>query len=389
MRDKQVDPAHRQPVGVPFDVPARKLPRVVVLVAGAKALVGVAAAVHQPGGVGAALGHRGVDARQAVLFGGEPAQHQILPRHGKVFFYFYIIALVGVPHQADAVRLAPAGECAVVDLALALQKQLVIQPCIVVFPAVKQGGEVGGVAARTAENLGKAVRPREHTADIAPQNTRLIGKKADDRGSEILFQFPIVGFVGQFNKAADGRRVQNISSFGGVFLAVILAPVQPAHRAAAFAHDQRAVFRLRQQLVPRQNGLGQRDALAGKLRVILYDQPARRAGGVHPFIVQNDFHIQRGGGFDSRADMGKVAFTQIGDVGAKPHARVQYHAVNAVGGKVRQLAAQLLSGQLAVQKPKRDGGKFSGRVLQLGKKLHYAASCASARAQMSAHAWDL
>lgn len=82
-----------------------------------------------------------------------------------------------MPHQADAVRLAPAGECAVVDLALALQKQLVIQPCIVVFPAVKQGGEVGGVAARTAENLGKAVRPREHTADIAPQNTRLIGKK--------------------------------------------------------------------------------------------------------------------------------------------------------------------------------------------------------------------
>ena len=192
--------------------------------------------------------------------------------------------------------------------------------------------------------------------------------------------------MGQFHKAADGRRVQNIRSFGGVFLAVILAPVQPAHRAAAFAHDQCAAFRLRQQLVPRQNGLGQRDALAGKLRVILYDQPARRAGGVHPFIVQNDFHIQRGG---SRADMGKVAFTQIGDVGAKPHTRVQHHAVNAVGGKVRQLAAQLLSGQLAVQKPKRDGGKFSGRVLQLGKKLHYAASCASARAQMSAHAWDL
>ena len=135
--------------------------------------------------------------------------------------------------------------------------------------------------------------------------------------------------------------------------------------------------------------MGQRDALAGKLRVILYDQPARRAGGVHSLVIQNDFHIQRGGGFDGRADKGKVAFTQIGDVGAKPHARVQHHAVNAVGGKVRQLTAQLLSGQLAVQKPKRDGGKFSGRVLQLGKKLHYAASCASARAQMSAHAWDL
>ena len=195
--------------------------------------------------------------------------------------------------------------------------------------------------------------------------------------------------MGQFNKAADGRRVQNISGFGGFFLAVILAPVQPAHRAAAFAHDQRAVFRLCQQLVPRQNGLGQRDALAGKLRVILYDQPARRAGGVHPLIVQNDFHIQRGGGFDSRADMGKVAFTQIDDVGAKPHARVQHHAVNAVGGKVRQLAAQLLSGQIAVQKPKRDGGKFSGRVLQLIKKFHFELSCASAWAQMSAHAWDL
>ena len=211
---------------------------------------------------------------------------------------------MGVAHQADAVRLAPAGERAIVDLALALQKQLVIQPCIVVFPAVKQGGKVGGVAARTAENLGKAVRPREHTADITPQNARFIGKKADDRSSEILFQFPIVGFVGQFNKAADGRRVQNISSFGGVFLAVILAPVQPAHCAAAFAHDQRAVFRLRQQLVPRQNGLGQRDALAGKLRVILYDQPARRAGGVHPFIVQNDFHIQRGGGFSDQRKQG-------------------------------------------------------------------------------------
>lgn len=129
-------------------------------------------------------------------------------------FYFYIIALVWVAHQTDAVRLAPAGERAVVDLALALQKQLVIQPCIVVFPAVKQGSEVGGVAARTAENLGKAVRPREHTADIAPQNTRLIGEKADDRSSEILFQLPIVGFVGQFNKAADGCRVQNISGFG-------------------------------------------------------------------------------------------------------------------------------------------------------------------------------
>lgn len=272
--------------------------------------------------------------------GGEPsAAPSPAPGTAKYFSTCYISALVGCP-TADAVRLAPAGECAVVDLALALQKQLVIQPCIVVFPAVKQGGEVGGVAARMAENLGKAVRPREHTADIAPQNTRLIGEKADDRGSEILFQFPIVGFVCQFNKAADGRRVQNISRFGGVFLAVILAPVQPAHRAAAFAHDQRAAFRLCQQLVPRQNGLGQRDALAGKLRVILYDQPARRAGGVHSFIVQNDFHIQRGGGFDSRADMGKVAFTQIGDVGAKPHTRVQHHAVNAVGGKVRQLAAQ-------------------------------------------------
>ena len=345
--------------------------------------------MHQPGGIGTALGHRGVDARQAVLFGGEPAQHQVLPRHGKVFFYFYIIALVGVPHQADAVRLAPAGECAVVDLALALQKQLVIQPCIVVFPAVKQGSEVGGVAARTAENLGKAVRPREHTADIAPQNTRLIGEKADDRSSEILFQFPIVGFVGQFNKAADGRRVQNISGFGGVFLAVILAPVQPAHRAAAFAHNQRAAFRPCQQLVPRQNGLGQRDALAGQFGVVFHHKAAGRAGGVHPFIVQNDFHIQRGGGFDSRADMGKVAFTQIGDVGAKPHARVQDHAVNAVGGKVRQLTAQLLSGQIAVQKPKRDGGKFSGRVLQLIKKFHFELSCASAWAQMSAHAWDL
>ena len=193
----------------------------------------------------------------------------------------------------------------------------------------------------------------------------------------------------QLHKAVDRFRVQDVRRQRGVFLAVILAPMQAAHRTAAFANDQRAVFCLRQQLVPRQNGLGQRDALAGKLRVILYDQPARRAGGVHSFIVQNDFHIQRGGGFDSRADMGKVAFTQIGDVGAKPHARVQHHAVNAVGGKVRQLAAQLLSGQIAVQKPKRDGGKFSGRVLQLGKKLHYAASCASARAQMSAHAWDL
>ena len=88
---------------------------------------------------------------------------------------------MGVSHQADAVRLAPAGERAVVDLALALQKQLVIQPCIVVFPAVKQGGEVGGVAARAAEDFGKAVRPREHAADIAAQNARLIGEKADDR----------------------------------------------------------------------------------------------------------------------------------------------------------------------------------------------------------------
>ena len=294
-----------------------------------------------------------------------------------------------MPHQADAVRLAPAGECAVVDLALALQKQLVIQPCIVVFFAVKQGGEVGGVAARTAENLGKAVRPREHTADIAPQNTRLIGEKADDRSSEILFQFPIVGFVGQFNKAADGRRGQNISGFGGVFLAVILAPVQPAHRAAAFAHNQRAAFRLCQQLVPRQNGLGQRDALAGKFGVVLHHKAAGRAGGVHSLVIQNDFHIQRGGSLHRRADMGKVAFTQIGDVGAKPHARVQHHAVNAVGGKVRQLAAQLLSGQIAVQKPKWDGGKFSGRVLQLIKKFHFALSCASAWAQVSAHAWDL
>ena len=165
--------------------------------------------------------------------------------------------------------------------------------------------------------------------------------------------------------------------------------MQAAHRTAAFANDQRAVFCLRQQLVPRQNGLGQRDALAGQFGVVFYHKPARRAGGVHSLVIQNDFHIQRGGGLHCRADMGKVAFTQIGDVGAKPHARVQHHAVNAVAGKVRQLAAQLLSGQLAVQKPKRDGGKFSGRVLQLGKKLHYAASCASARAQMSAHAWDL
>lgn len=194
-----------------------------------------------------------------------------------------------MPHQADAVRLTPAGECVVVDLALALQKQLVIQPCVVVFPAVKQGGEVGGIAARTAENLGKAVRPREHTADIAPQNARFIGEKADDHRSEIRFQFPIVGFMGQFHKAADGCRVQNISGFGGVCLAVILAPVQPAHRAAAFAHDQRAAFRLRQQLVCRQNGLGQRDALAGKIRVILTTSPLAEPEGYIPSSYKTIF----------------------------------------------------------------------------------------------------
>ena len=193
----------------------------------------------------------------------------------------------------------------------------------------------------------------------------------------------------QLHKAVDRFRVQDVRRQRGVFLAVILAPMQAAHRTAAFANDQRAVFCLRQQLVPRQNGLGQRDALAGQFGVVFHHKAAGRARGVHSLVIQNDFHIQRGGGFDSRADMGKVAFTQIGDVGAKPHARVQDHAVNAVGGKVRQLAAQLLSGQIAVQKPKRDGGKFSGRVLQLVKKFHFALSCASAWARMSAHAWDL
>ena len=128
---------------------------------------------------------------------------------------------MGVAHQADAVRLAPAGECAVVDLALALQKQLVIQPCIVVFPAVKQGGEVGGVAARMAENLGKAVRPREHTADIAPQNTRLIGEKAA-HFAEILSQHRLVYRVGGAQKCLHHLAVQGVH-IEGVDLVVEMA----------------------------------------------------------------------------------------------------------------------------------------------------------------------
>ena len=171
--------------------------------------------------------------------------------------------------------------------------------------------------------------------------------------------------MGQFNKAVDCRRVQNISGLRGVFLAVILAPVQAAHRAAAFANDQRAVCGFGKHLIAVENSLHQGKPLTGQFGVVLHHKTARRAGGVHSLVIQNDFHIQRGGSFDSRADIVEIGAAQIFYAGSQPHAGVQHNAENAVVSKVRQLTAQLGIGQIPVQKPKRDGGKFFGRVRKL------------------------
>ena len=207
MGDEQIHAPHGQPVGVPLHVTARKLPRVVIFVAGTKAFVGIATTTHQAGGIGAALSHRGVHPGKTVLFGGQPAQNQILTGNGKIFFNLNIVALVRVAHQPNAVCCAPAGKAAVVDFTLASQNQLVVQFGVDVLLALEQRCQPGQITAHIRKQIGKAVGPREHSLDIAAQNTRFIGEKSDDCIAEIVFQFAVVGFMSQFNKTVDCRRV--------------------------------------------------------------------------------------------------------------------------------------------------------------------------------------
>ena len=359
MRDEQVDTAHGQPVRVPLDVPAGELPRIVVLVAGSKALVGIAAAVHQAGRIRAALTQRGIQPHKAVLFRCDPAQAQVLTGDAEVFFHLNIIALVGVSHQADAVLLAPAGKSRIVNAALPVKDHLMIEPGVGIFGFLEQCGQVFQLAACFGEKLGKALCPREHIPHVPPQNTGFIGEEADDGIPEVFFQFTVVGIVGQADEPLHDLRVQDVGTFRGVRFAIVFAPVDAADGAAALAHHQNALRCLCKDFISRLALAHQRDALTDQIGSARSDHAVCGAGRVHSLIVQNDRHVQRSSFLDRRADVGKVFFGKVFDAFCKADAGMQHHAGYAVCVEIIQLAADLVMDQVAIQKPERDRGKFA------------------------------
>jgi len=261
VRNEQVDAAYGQPVRVPLDVPAGKLPWIIILIAGSKALVGVAAAVHQAGSIRAALAKRGIQPHKAVFFRCNPAQAQILTGDAEIFLYLDITTLVRVSHQADAVLFAPAGKCRIVNAAFPVKDHLIVKLRIRIFGFLKQCGQIFQLTASFGEQLGKSLRPREHLLHVPSQNAGFIGEEANDGIAEVFFQFAVIGIVGQADESLHDLRVQNIRTFRGVRLAVIFAPVDAADGAAAPAYHQNSLRSLREDFISRLALAHQCDAL--------------------------------------------------------------------------------------------------------------------------------
>ena len=102
--------------------------------------------------------------------GANPAQRKVLPRHLEPPLQLDVVAPVRVAHKRDAVGGAPFGQAAVIDLALPLKDQPLIQPRGIVCPALKQGGQLRQLAAffrkqsREPAVHGKGVRAFRPTA---------------------------------------------------------------------------------------------------------------------------------------------------------------------------------------------------------------------------------
>ena len=280
---------------------------------------------------------------------------------------------MGVAHQGDAVPRAPVGQAAVVDLALHLQDHPVVQAGGGVFLPAEEGGKVGEDAAGGGEGVLKALGPGEGGAGVAPHDAGLVGEEGDDGGAEPLLQPLVVGVVGQADEQLDRVGVQKVGAGRGVGLAVVLAEVDAPDGPAGKAGHQQPAGGAGQELVPLFKGgvRGQQvDAAGGVVGVCRHHLPAGRAGGVHPLVVEDDAHPEALGLPDGRLDGVEKGFGEVGHRPRQADAGVQHHPVHPVGGKVLQLAAQLVRSQLVVQKPEGEGGVFPPRPVEQVDQFH-------------------
>ena len=231
---KQIYSPYRQIIDKPFYIRACKIPGHAVSAAYAKALVKVPAPAQIAGGVGRALCLNGIHAHCVPLFGRNPPEHQILPRHLEVLLQLNVVTAVGMPHKRNIVTGAPVGQLFVKNLTFSFQYLLMVYGCGGIFHSCEQALQITDAATLLGNYFIKACSPWLDGRVAAPsQYAWFICKKAYNGSSEILSHCLVVSFISQLYKPVYRQRIENICGKRGIGLPVILTKVYAADSAAA------------------------------------------------------------------------------------------------------------------------------------------------------------